>query len=198
MVADGSEKPFNVNLPEGFKALYELGWDLGYVIKDIQKVFEQIEVQAVRLRSLAKLDGSLRGGFIYFSERYYAKNVPTPDAAMAGSVLTGRIEKDPHVHFKWAGSKVILPIDPRWITTSTAFGDFCHRGFSSEVLSGIFQLKFVDQAKAVVVGSPLLLGVRLSPCIEVVCHGTHPADDYYDEHEDFDGVNVVKTPRDSE
>jgi hypothetical protein len=194
MLADDSEKPFNVTLPEGFKALCELGWDLGYVIKDIQRVFEQIEVQAVRLRSLVKLDSSMRGGFVYFSERYYAKNVPTPDAAMAGSVLTGRIEKDPHIHFKWAGYKIILPIEPRWITTSTAFGDFCHRGFSSEVLSGIFQVKSIDQAKALVVGSPLLLGVRLSPCIEVVSYGTRPASDYYDEHEDYDEVKVAAAP----
>lgn len=145
------------------------------------------------MRSLTTLNNSLRGSLIYFSERYYAKNVPALNVAMAGSVLTGRIEKDPHIHFKWAGNKIILPIDPRWITTSTAFGDFCHQGCSSAILSGIFQAKYFDRSKAFLVGSPLLLGIRLSPCIEVGCDGNRPPDDeIFDEYEDYDGASVNK------
>lgn len=193
MLSEQAGKPFSLNLPDGFQALHALGWELGHVMNSIQGVFEQIEIDAVRLRSISKFPNSLRAGLIYFSERYYAKNIPSPEAAVGGRALTGQLSKDPHIHFKWAEHKIVLPINPRWITTSTAFGDFCHRGLSSEVLSGIFQVKFVDEAKAIVVGSPLLLGIRLSPCIEVVCHGTRPPDDeFYDEHEDYDGVSFVK------
>ena len=190
MLAAGSEKSFSLNLPQGFNALHELGVDLVYVMSAIQNVFEQIEIPARRLRSISTLDAELRGGFIYFSERYYAKNIPSPEDAVAGATLTGRIEKDPHIHFKWAGHRIILPVDPRWITTSTAFGDFGHRGISSQV-------KFVDRLKGITVGSPFLLGIRLSPAMQAM-NGESPSGDFYDQHEEYGPVSAEADNKDTQ
>jgi len=53
---------------------------------------------------------------------------------------------------------VVLPIEPRWLTTTTSFGDF--RSSSGHVFfAGLFTVKEVDADKRAIIGTPLIIGI---------------------------------------
>jgi hypothetical protein len=95
------------------------------------------------------------GSRVKFNMRFRTKDIFWPDEEMSARV---RNHKEPHIYCKVLKKKVSLYIDPRWITTSSAFLDFTS---GQRVFSGIGILKHVEAQAARV--TPLVVGVPMSP-----------------------------------
>jgi hypothetical protein len=72
-------------------------------------------------------------------------------------------KRSPHLYFKEAGVKVILPYDPAWVVTSTAYSDF--RSGTTK-LSGIGLVKSVSNDNSQIIVTPFILGFPRTPFME--------------------------------
>jgi hypothetical protein len=81
--------------------------------------------------------------------------------------LTGELEQDPHIYIERDGRKIYLPLDPRWVTTQTAFTTFTS-GIAK--LAGVGLVRAVSDDSALV--SPLAIGgPPLSPAARMLEEG---------------------------
>ena len=75
--------------------------------------------------------------------------------------LSGSLDRDPHIYVKRGERTIYLPLDPRWVTTSTAFVTFTS-GIAS--LAGLGLLRAVGEDTAIIspmtIGSPPLRGMN--------------------------------------
>lgn len=62
-----------------------------------------------------------QGTTILIESDFRTKNVPLPSDDPTKCQFSGDLSKDPHIYCKINNMKVISMIDPRWITTLTAF-----------------------------------------------------------------------------
>ena len=107
--------------------------------------------------SLKSISNENRGALIEFNDYFRTKGVPYPEDARS-YVLKGDLERDPHIYRKIGGIKVYLQIDPRWITTTTAFCDFGPPS-GGNYFSGLGILKQVDVKSQLSVITPLVIGL---------------------------------------
>jgi len=129
------------------------------VIVTFEEILTNLKPRAFNLQGedlLCKENEGQRFMFKYLSFR--SKNVPTEIEAESGKYrFRGDLDKDPHLYCKVGKMKVYLTINPLWITTSTAFGDFKSPEGRTSNLYGLCLLKKVDDAKAIC--TPLVIGL---------------------------------------
>lgn len=122
------------------------------------------------------------GDLFVFDTWFRTRNGPEPHNPLP---LTGDLNKDPHVYIQRQGVRVVMPLDPGWVTTSTAY---CEFGSGGVQLAGVCLIKGrVHPADAKLApptdkllcrASPLVLGVadpfdrdtdlRHSPVFDVI------------------------------
>ena len=133
--------------------LHDLG---GMPLIKIMHAFSQaindLEPTALDLTSVTDVNEGCIGSIISFDENFRTKNY----SSYAGSI-SGDVDKDPHVYKKTVDIKWVLPIDPKWITTSTAQSVFCS---GNARFAGLAMIKSI-KGNAVVC-TPLVLGIRES------------------------------------
>jgi hypothetical protein len=139
--------------------------DQGQYLPAISYAFEQVftawQAHAVDLDAIDRFGVEAIGARVSFSETFWTKNMNRPETRKPGFQLSGEVENDPHIYLKKAGRRIYLPLDPRWVTTSTAFHSF-ESGTSR--FAGIGTLKVVRDDVAIV--SPLAVGSPpLSPSV---------------------------------
>lgn len=133
--------------------LHSLGWELNNLMYKIESLIEALEISAGELtddwRQL-KL-----GQFVTINGNFYTKNVPlASDVCSNKYYATGDLKKDAHLHRKYGSKKCILTLDPRWLTTSTAFVNFK----SGRVdVAGFGLITSMDDKKMII--TPYVLGV---------------------------------------
>ncbi|MDQ5819884.1 MAG: hypothetical protein M3540_00390 [Actinomycetota bacterium] len=113
------------------------------------------EERVVDVESFADIGDLPVGARVAFIANFRTKN-------MAGRQLTeielsGDLLRDPHLYAQTPKRRVYLPIDPRWITTSTAHHEFTS---GQSWLGGLGILRGVTPQRAVV--SPLVLGLPIT------------------------------------
>ncbi|MCP5265136.1 MAG: hypothetical protein H6934_03450 [Burkholderiaceae bacterium] len=127
----------------------------GYIpfIHSVKPVIESVHPNVVALASLSLADVDV-GLIAKFDQRFRTKGL--------GKVLTngfsgfnGDLSKDPHIYTDCNGYKFVMPIDPRWLTTTTAG---VHLSSGQGVFSGLCIVNSIDYAKKHVLCSPLLVG----------------------------------------
>lgn len=116
------------------------------------QAINELEPTAMDLSTIKEVTDKNIGAVISFDENYRTKNYSN-----YSGLLTGTIAKDPHIYKKIGNLKWILPIDPKWITTSTAQSDFCS---GTSRFSGLAMIKSIDNN--IVVCTPLVLGIKES------------------------------------
>lgn len=96
----------------------DIGWGVGEIEGAARSLFTQWNA---RLTPLAELDFSTdaagEGRLVWFETMAYTRNGPMPNRPQR---ITGDLEKDPHIWFRQAETKVCVRYDPAWVTTSTA------------------------------------------------------------------------------
>jgi hypothetical protein len=139
-------------LPD-LRTLRGMGFAIGRVMLALERVIVSWEAHAIGLDQLAVLGEEDIGVRVSFETSFRTKNMTGTDKQRPGFELSGVLEDDPHIYVNVGGRKVYLPLDPRWVTTSTAFVTFTS-GIAR--LAGIGQLRAVDSEMAII--SPLAIG----------------------------------------
>lgn len=135
------------------KDIQGLGGNYLSFLRAIKPVIESLHPNTAPLEDLP-LDESSVGRITSFNGRFYTKNL---SKALMGkwSGFCGELNKDPHIYFKRNGSRIVMPIDPRWLTTTTAG---VHLSSGQGVFAGICIVNSPLTEDGVVYGSPLLIG----------------------------------------
>ena len=132
-----------------------------------ERVFTAWQAHALDLGAIDRFGADAIGARISFSDTFRTKNMAGPEAQEPGFQLSGDLEQDPHIYVRKGGRKIYFPLDPRWVTTQTAFHSFQSR---ISRFAGIGTLKALDTDAAVV--SPLAVGSPpLHPSIERLDEG---------------------------
>jgi len=144
----------------GIGNLYSLGFEFGSILQKLERLLEQLPINAISLESLTLSNVEEIGLTIDFNGSFHTKNLPKRNVLEKGFVLSGDLARDPHIYKHHRDIKLILTIDPRWITTSTSFSYFRS---GRQYFAGLCMLKNVDTENKVAIGTPLIIGVPISP-----------------------------------
>src|SRR5581483_4340291 len=127
----------------------------------VMLLFEQV-VQAwgqtaFEVEALASAASLPVGARLAFSESFYTKNLAGKSSASEPRI-SGDLALDPHVWTHAGQVRAYLPLDTRWITTSTARSTF--RAGRAH-LAGLGILRASDSNRILI--SPLALGMPVTP-----------------------------------
>jgi len=143
----------------GLTTLRDQGFGLAQITLALEEVLKSWAAQAIDLSALDELGEDAAGARVSFEENFRTKNMTGSEKQRAGFELSGDLANDPHIYLRRGDRTIYFPLDPRWVTTSTAFVTFTS-GIAR--LAGVGVLKAVNADQAVV--SPLALGAPpLSP-----------------------------------
>ncbi len=133
--------------------LRTLGGGYIHFIRSVKPIIEQTHPNVVSLDSLSLSDRDV-GIIAKFDQRFRTKGLGK--ALTKGfNGFTGDLSKDPHIYTESSGYKFVMPIDPRWLTTSTAG---VHLSSGQGVFSGLCIVNSVNESDRVVLCSPLVIG----------------------------------------
>lgn len=140
-----------------FEGLYSLGLELAGLIITFKKFFSSWKPEALDIYKEGVIAEKNIGARVKFYSKFRTKNIPLKYKFTSGAFkFFGDIKKDPHIYCTVGQFKVYFSIDPRWITTNTAFNDFSPEG-GQKTFAGLGLLKHVDDKMAVI--TPLVLGL---------------------------------------
>lgn len=152
-----------------FTALHDLGWELNGLMAGFKSLLEQVELKAAELESAIALGSSARGMLVSFNREFRTKNIRKPNSHSGyATAVQGDPESDPRIYSVLGSTRVHVTIDPRWITTTTAFvqfrplggrGDFAGLGIVNAV-----QPNFVSI-------TPFIIGLPSNPFMEAFYNG---------------------------
>lgn len=143
------------------KYLNLLGLELNKIVLKVIDLIRVIKPKALSIDKIYSLDPGLTGLTISFSDNFRTKNMQYPqEFENTGFVFKGKLFEDPLIYKKYNNFKLVLTLNPRWVTYSTAYGEFLS-GWAR--VSGICIVKKVDIDKKLVIASPLILGIPRSP-----------------------------------
>lgn len=147
-----------------FVALHNLGLPLAGLMAGYKKLLEQVQLKAVPLSTALERGSDARGWLVSFDARFRTKNIDMPrTTAEYMNAVRGDLRSDPHIYMKVGGVKLTMVIDPRWITTTTAFVHF--RPSSGQgSFAGFGILNSVEPSAASV--TPLAIGLPSNPFME--------------------------------
>jgi len=139
--------------------LHSLGIELLYLMQFFKQLLEDIQPHALSFEDITTFDNSYIGATFGFNTNFRTKNgVYVEDVQDNRFTLKGDLRHDPYIYHKFKHFKLILPINPRWITTTTAICQFS----SGQVrFAGLCVVKAMN-GNGDVVASPLVLGTPKS------------------------------------
>lgn len=142
----------NFEFMELFTCLHSVGFQLNYLMLKFKRVLETLTIQSIPLTGdFSKLEV---GQTVEFSHKFRTKNMPSPNKVSNGEFgLTNKWESDPHIYLKSNNKKLVLTLDPTWVTTSTSFSNFANGWIN---VSGIAIIKKITSTH--IFASPYILG----------------------------------------
>jgi hypothetical protein len=147
-------------------ALHELGGALGGLMLGFDNLLMQVELRAVDLAVAVGLLENARGMLVSFDRDFRTKNIRMPESpAEYLRAVTGNLAKDPHIYTDVAGMRVVMRIDPRWITTTTAFSEF-RPSSGKNKFAGLGIINSVDIDQRMVNVTPYVIGLPSNPFME--------------------------------
>jgi hypothetical protein len=147
-------------------ALHELGWDLGALMAGFQQLLEQVELKAIPLRTAISLGSDARGLIVSFDDRFRTKNIMMPQSTQEyRTAVRGDLRTDPHVYLRENGKMITMVVDPRWITTTTAFVQFRPSGGQNQ-FAGLGLVNSADDDSMSI--TPLVIGLPSNPFMEAL------------------------------
>ena len=77
-------------------------------------------------------------------------------------MFSGDLAQDPQIYKQCGSAKLVMMIDPRWVTSNTAFVQFASR---QQRFAGLCIVNRVE--KGLIIASPLVLGTPKGPWDEM-------------------------------
>lgn len=141
-------------------SLHSLGWELNNVIFSFKNALQQLEINSIPIDEVI-LHESLVGRIISFEQkRFRTKNIDVDmrnEQALMNTGFTGNWDKDPHIYIKMKDFKIVFSINPRWITTTTAFVHF-RPSAGHNSFSGFGIITSVDYDNLIITATPFAIG----------------------------------------
>jgi hypothetical protein len=139
-----------------------LGWELNHLTLAYRATLENISIASIAAERIQFAHEGYVGQFVSFDRlRFRTKNLPKEQpVGSAKFQFTGDLSKDPHIYHEFPSWTLVLNINPRWITTDTAYGLFRPSGGHS-LFTGFSRITDVDlengrmTATALAVGQPV-------------------------------------------
>lgn len=149
--------------PEHIRTLWEMGSELNAVMHAAKEILRAIPLNAVDLEKCESLDPDLVGATVKFDGEFRTKGVPSIEKVRTGRFrMKGVAHEDPHIYRNLSVGRLMLAIDPKWITTTTAWCEF--KPSSGRMrFAGACMVKQVDVEAKTIIGSPLFIGLPKSP-----------------------------------
>jgi hypothetical protein len=148
---------------EGVPLLQGTGLEMTRALMQFERVLERIQLRAVPVESQHLLDNSIIGVTLTFEGTFRTRHVPSPHDIKTGRFsMHGDVARDPQIYRKLRDVRLILPLDPKWITSTTAFGRFMPSG-GQGTFAGACTVAHIDFAARTVVATPLFIGIPRSP-----------------------------------
>jgi hypothetical protein len=146
------------------QTLHSLGWDLNHLMSAFQAILARLYVDAVSLQDAFFHDSMIEAALSFDRQRFRTKNVPMDGLVGASKAqkFTGNLANDPHIYCQRGSFKIVIFVDPRWITTSTAFTLF-RSSSGQSVFSGLGRITGVDYEAGIVTVTPWVIGVPRGP-----------------------------------
>jgi hypothetical protein len=149
-----------------FVALHDLGLPLARLMEGYKQLLERVQLKAIPMEAALECGAEARGWLVSFDTKFRTKNIDMPrtDEEYKRAVR-GNLRTDPHIYVKIGSAKITLVIDPRWITTTSAFvhfrpssgqGQFAGLGIVNSVEAGAVSI------------TPLIIGLPSNPFLEAL------------------------------
>lgn len=140
--------------------LRSLGFELNNLMLAYRRSLEAMQIDAVAANTVDFAHEGYVGRLLSFDRlRFRTKNLPLYRPKKADDfTFTGDLKKDPHIYHQFESWRLVININPRWITTDTAYGLFRASGGAS-TLSGFVRLSQVDYESRTMVATGLALGL---------------------------------------
>jgi hypothetical protein len=151
----------NCSLKED-QSLHSLGLEVNHLLIDFSDLLEKTQLYTRELPALNSPDGNLIGCNFRFDDRFRTKNMPSlkPHGAHA-NLSTDDVKHIPHIYKKIGEWKLIIILEPKWVTTSHAHVMFTplggHRRFE-----GLCKIETLDFEVKCIYATPIVLGVQES------------------------------------
>jgi hypothetical protein len=137
------------------QTLHSLGWELNHVMSAFQTILGHLSVDAVPISNVGLHEGFIGAPIAFDRQRFRTKNVQIDPYTKIADIpkFTGNIAKDPHIYAQLGQFRIVLFIDPRWITTTTAFTLF-RSSSGQSTFSGLGRITGVDYEAGVLTVTP--------------------------------------------
>lgn len=147
--------------------LHAHGWDLNYIMLEYERLFSNLQINALDFNKIDFIHENYIGNLVYFEKvKFRTKNINQLSRSEIEQVtyqFRGDLTIDPHIYFThYNGWKLVLNINRNWVTTDTAFSYFRARGGVS-IFSGFFRVTNMDYEENIIFGSPFTIGLTPSP-----------------------------------
>lgn len=154
------------------QTLHSLRWELNHVMAAFQVVLAHLSIEAVQIQSIGLHEGFIGAPIAFDRQRFRTKNVPLNVGSNVADLpkFTGNLATDPHIYAQLGQFRVALFIDPRWITTSTAFTLF-RPSSGQSTFSGLGRVTGVDYEAGILTVTPWVIGLPKSLLDEVFDKG---------------------------
>jgi hypothetical protein len=145
--------------------LHGLGWELNRLMAGYNRLLQQVQLQAEPLDAALSLS-DIKGVVVSFNHEFRTKNIRMPEGdECPNTVFTGNLKADPHIYRRSNGNRIVMNIDPRWVTTTTAFCQF-RPSSGRNTFAGLGFVNSADRTSGIVSISPYVIGMPSSPFLE--------------------------------
>jgi len=146
-------------------ALHELGWELNGLMAEFKKVLQSVQLKAAPLESAIQ-QKDVTGMLVSFNRAFRTKNIMLPNPGESFQTLfTGDPKNDPHIYCRAGDRKVVMNIDRRWITATTAFVQF-HPSSGQNNFAGLGFVNSFDPRAKIMNVTPYVIGLPSNPFME--------------------------------
>jgi hypothetical protein len=149
----------DLNSFSGIENLYSLSFESALILQKFENLLKQLLIKSTDIENLTLSSIDKVGIIVEFRNYFFTKNLPKLNSLEKRSVLSGDLSEDPHIYKDHQGIKLILTIDPRWITTYTSFINFRNR---KEYFAGLCRIKTIDTTNKIAICTPYIIGIPKS------------------------------------
>lgn len=157
----------DLSFMNSYPNLHSMEWNLINVVSSFKHLLAEIHPLVLNANDLDITNDQCIGITVWFDDNYRTRNCPGPNYLSENFQLTGNAETDPMIYRKYANFNLVMSIDPKWITTTTAFVSFRPSGGIGRH-AGLCTIKDVDFDSSTIFATPLVIGLPPSLLMETL------------------------------
>ncbi len=151
-----NEEANKYNLEE-LDTLSDFGFNLFHLMENFKSIINKIDLKSIPLNEAISYPDDIIGCYVSFTDRFRTKDIIIPGSY--GIKTTSQEKLNPHIYTNIDGYKIVLSINYKWITTSTAYCFFRPSGGHSK-FSGFGIVNDINTTAKVIYITPYIIGLK--------------------------------------